>query len=95
RRLEALAALAAPVLPARSAEVLRRLRKPRRRLDAVCAGPVDEQAALTAAAALDPAVAVAAGRAWERQVGESRRAREAFRTAAARSTGRLRERTGR
>ncbi len=89
RRLESLAALAAPVLPARAGEVDRRLAAPRRRLDAVCVEPWDEEAALAAASDLDPAAAFAAGRAWERRVGESRRARQAFLGDAARATRKL------
>jgi hypothetical protein len=89
RRVESLAALAGPVLPARAAEVDRRLRKPLRRIDELGAEPLDGAAALTAATALDPAGAFAAGRPWERQVGESRRARQAFLTAAGRALEKL------
>ncbi len=89
RRLESLAALAAPVLPARSAEVDRRLAGPRRKLDAVCVEPWGEEAALAAVTGLDPAAAFAAGRAWELRVGESRRARQAFLAAAGRATRKL------
>lgn len=89
RQTASLAELAAPVLPARSAEVSRRLQKPRRRLDAVCTEPLDEAAALAAVAGLDVEAAFAAGRAWERKVGKSHRARQAFRTAAGRATRKL------
>ncbi|GAA1426316.1 hypothetical protein GCM10009616_00530 [Microlunatus lacustris] len=89
RQTASVAELAASVLPARSTEISRRLRRPRRRLAAVCAEPLDEAAALAAVATSDVEAVFAAGRAWERQVGESHRARQAFLTAAARATRKL------
>ena len=72
-----------------AAEIRRRLRKPQRKLDAVCAEPLDEAAALAAVSTSDVAAAFAAGRAWERRTAESRRARQEFLTAAARAARKL------
>lgn len=91
-RAEAVAALAEPVLPA-AADVRRRLRKPRLRLDALVRPPLDEPAA-AAGAGLEPPAAFAAGRAWEQQVGQARRSRQGFLDAWRRSAGKLGARAG-
>ena len=78
RRVEAVVALATPVLPDTAAEIGRRLRKPRSRLEALHQEALDEDAAMAAVVAADPATAFAAGRDWERRVAEVRQARQAF-----------------
>ena len=89
RQVEALAALSEPVLPLRAAEIRRRLRKPERKLDAVCGEPLDEAAALASVSTSDVAIAFAAGRAWERRTADSRRARQRFLITAARAARKL------
>ncbi|CAA9298232.1 MAG: hypothetical protein AVDCRST_MAG61-918 [uncultured Friedmanniella sp.] len=78
RRVEAVVALASPVLTDVAGEVERRLRKPRSRIDALCEEPLEEDAALASVGSADPITAFAAGRAWERRVAEVRQARQAF-----------------